>query len=96
MLTTNAHLAKVKEKYSDETLNDNRNSYIGRKTEEEIAAFIGLFYVRHLLSLNKYRMKILFKDKEEHLIFAETMPKNCSKFLMFNICFDDETKGLGG
>ncbi|XP_020896597.1 piggyBac transposable element-derived protein 3 [Exaiptasia diaphana] len=87
---TNKRIFGVRKSLSAETLSDDRYTYIGDTTPEEIAAWIGLLYLRGLLCLNNHSTESLFSDKTGHPVFSATMSKNRFKFLMANVRFDDE------
>ena len=87
---TNAKVVKLKGRLSEEFLSDSRNSYVRETSKEEIAALIGLIYIRGLFCWNNHRARIVLNDKTGHPIFGATMSVNRFAFLTSNICFDDE------
>lgn len=86
---TNTRISRLREGYTDEILSDSRYSFLGESSEQEMAAFIGLIYMRGLLNLNTHDTDVLFNDTTGHPVFGATMSKNRFKFLMQNIKFDD-------
>lgn len=86
---TNNRIQNLKQRYREEILRDSRYSFLGDTSEQEILAFIGLMYMRGLLSLNSHDVSVLFNDKTGHPVFGATMSKNRFKFLLQNISFDD-------
>ena len=79
---TNKKILSVRNGLTDETLSDDRYTYIGDTTSEEITAWIGLLYLRGLLCLNNHSTESLFSDKTGHPVFSATMSKNRFKFLI--------------
>ena len=69
----------------------NRKDYLyAKETDEvEMAAFLGLFYVRGLLKQNYWERDRLFSDLTGHPVFCATMSRNRFSFLNKHLCFDD-------
>ncbi len=66
-------------------------SYCSSETDKvEIHALIGLCFARGLLGQNLQCTDLLYEDKYGHHIFSATMGKNRFKFLISNLCFNDE------
>lgn len=87
---TNEKISSLRKNMPPEVLSDSRNCYFGETTSQEITAWIGLIYLRGLLSQNNHSTETLFNDKTGHPVFSATMGKNRFKFLMANVRFDDE------
>ena len=80
-------ISAVRGGLSEEAASDSRYCYFGKTDEAEMAAFIGLMYLRGLLSLNTHATEVLFGDKTGYPVFSATMSKNRFKFLSSNIMF---------
>ena len=87
---TNKKIVSVRTGLTEETLSDDRYTYIRDTTSEEITAWIGLLYLRGLLCLNNHSTARILSDKTGHPVFSATMSKNRFKFLIANVRFDDE------
>ena len=91
---TNIHIASFLDELplaKRRKMKENRKDYLHVKETDEIemAAFIGMFYIRGLLQQNYWERDRLFSDLTGHPVFTATMSRNRFSFLNRHFCMDD-------
>ena len=59
----------------------------------ELRALVCPLYYRGLYRMNYHRLNFFFSGKEEPPIFSATMSRDCMKFVLSTLAFDDPEKG---
>ena len=76
----------------EEVRSNDKYTYIGEVTNEELFAFFGISYARGLLEQNFLKLRRLFSVVVGHPIFSASMSFNRLVFIKAMISFDDANK----